>query len=326
MNLRLALAVLVLLAIVPNCIEVNAVTYTVTTLDDHDDGTCDSDCTLREAINKAQADCWDAIDLINFDPSLSGTIYLKSLLPSLTCPMVVDGDRRITLSGGGTLSYGLVIYAWDGSIDPDITIRGLFFEGFGSAGIIVHPSGQVLMEGVEVKGSRVGVTIYSTSASAKVTLRELSVHDNLEQGIYVTAPHTPGEAEIRVERSYIYANYHGIWIDGVNEVRNVTIGDPSDSRSGNYVYGNEAEGILLSGDVRRAVVTHNLVGTDGSSPRPNLMGGIVLTNGVKESEILNNEVAYNSYQNILITGKGTEGNLVEGNYVYCDPTLKDPLC
>lgn len=328
MHRDLAVAVLLTLATVLQIVSLEAGTYTVTTLDDHDDGYCDSDCTLREAIKAAQFNCWDAVDLINFDQSLSGTIYLNSELPHLTCPMVLDGGGRVALSGSNTVGYGLIVYAWDGSGDPDITVRGLSFEGFARAGVMISPFGQVLIEGVEVRSSNLGLVIYSTSASARVTLRGLEVHGNSGQGLYVVPSDlfNVGEAGIRVERSRFHSNYQGILVHGVKEIRNVMIGDPSNSDSGNYVYGNEAEGILLSGSVIGAVIAHNSVGTDGSLPKPNLLGGVVLADGVRESTILSNEVAYNGYQNILLMGSGTELNSVEGNYVHCDPTLGDPLC
>lgn len=328
MRRGIAVAGLFILVAALHSAVVKADTYVVTTLDDHDDGACDSDCTLREAIKAAQSDCWNAVDLIIFDQSLSGTIYLSSELPLLTCPMVVDGGGRVALSGSNAVGYGLIVYAWDGSSDPDVTVRGLSFEGFAQAGVMISPSGQALIEDVEVRDSRIGLVIYSTSASAKVTLRRLEVHGNSGQGLYVTPSSlfNVGEAEIRVERSRFYSNYQGIWIHGAKEIRNVMIGDPLNSDSGNYVYGSEAEGILLSGSVVGAVITYNSVGTDGSSPKPNMLGGIVLANGVRESKVLSNEVAYNGYQNILLTGSGIELNLIEGNYVHCDPNLGDPLC
>ncbi|MEM1984252.1 MAG: right-handed parallel beta-helix repeat-containing protein [Candidatus Korarchaeum sp.] len=236
------------------------------------------------------------------------------------------GDGRITINGNRAIDYGLLIYAWDGTSDPDIVLKGMIIEDFTNAGIYIEPSGQVLVDGVEVRRSGVGVAIYSGSRG-RVTLRGLSVHDNNWQGIYVVASSDPGETEIIVESSRVYGNAQGIWINGSSKaVINVFIGDPLNSDSRNYVYGNSAEGIVLSGNVRNSVVAHNVVGSDGSSPRPNAMGGITLANGVSNCRIINNEVAYNGYQNILLMGNGTEGNEVDGNYVHCDPTLQEPLC
>ena len=61
----------------------------VTTLDDHDDGTCNTaDCTLREAINLANT---RTNSLIGFSPGLTGTIQLASVLPSLTASVAIQG-------------------------------------------------------------------------------------------------------------------------------------------------------------------------------------------------------------------------------------------
>src|SRR2546421_10062855 len=63
------------------------VPFTVTTLDDHNDGTCDSDCTLREAIQAANTTAGP--DTINF--SVTGTINLKSALPDITDNLEIIG-------------------------------------------------------------------------------------------------------------------------------------------------------------------------------------------------------------------------------------------
>ncbi len=58
------------------------ITFGVTTADDHDDGTCDSDCTLREAINAANANPGpDSIDLV---PGFTPNFYPNDQLPAAT--------------------------------------------------------------------------------------------------------------------------------------------------------------------------------------------------------------------------------------------------
>lgn len=76
------------------------VTYTVNNLGDADDGTCNStNCTLREAINAANAN--DGDDQIIFT-ALTGTITLSSSLPAITDNLGVDGQgAKITIDGNG---------------------------------------------------------------------------------------------------------------------------------------------------------------------------------------------------------------------------------
>ncbi len=347
--LSLILVMLMIVPILP-LKKVSAATYTVNTLDDHDDGHCTTgDCTLREAINAARDSCWDAVDTIEFDPSLSGTIRLKPSLgplPDLTCPMVIDGDGRITISGDydgdgvADVDHAFNVIAWDGSgIDPDIEITGLTFERFTSYSFAVTPQGQVYVHDVEVRYSGIGISIYSTSYSdSRLRVELADVHDNSLQGIYVRVSGSSGKSAITISKSYIYSNgQQGIWLDGTAsgvEFYNVRIGDPSDSSSGNYVYSNGAEGILLSGNVHDSYIYYNKVGMDDSSNRaPNGDGpgskgdgGIVLANGPYGNKVKYNEVAWHYYQNIALVGSGTDSNVLSGNYVHCDPTLTEPQC
>jgi CSLREA domain-containing protein len=62
--------------------------FFVTTVDDHDDGACNADCTLREAIKAANANPGDD-DGIEF--TVTGTINLTSVLPDITGGVSIDG-------------------------------------------------------------------------------------------------------------------------------------------------------------------------------------------------------------------------------------------
>jgi CSLREA domain-containing protein len=66
--------------------------FTVTTLDDVDDGTCDNNCSLREAIYAANDN--PGADTINFN--LSGTIQLDKTLPYIldTAGLTIDGTGQ----------------------------------------------------------------------------------------------------------------------------------------------------------------------------------------------------------------------------------------
>src|SRR5579884_274403 len=120
-------------------------TFTVTTTADHDDGSCTvSDCTLREAINAANANA--GADAIAF--GLTGgapyVIRIESLnggtesLPAITDPVTIDGTTEPGYVSGPPLveiqspvgapvdsaGYGLVVEA------SNVTIRGLAIDGF----------------------------------------------------------------------------------------------------------------------------------------------------------------------------------------------------
>src|SRR6185503_8672502 len=71
--------------------------FTVTTVDDHDDGSCDGgDCTLREAIQAANnAPTADTIDF-----NVKGTISLTSALPVISddVEIIGPGAKALTVS------------------------------------------------------------------------------------------------------------------------------------------------------------------------------------------------------------------------------------
>src|SRR5438874_3534411 len=72
----------------------------VTTVADHDDGTCDSvDCTLREAITRANAVSGN--DTISFRSDVIGTISLQSALPDITTNITIKGPGARTLAVSG---------------------------------------------------------------------------------------------------------------------------------------------------------------------------------------------------------------------------------
>ncbi|HEX2832628.1 MAG TPA: Calx-beta domain-containing protein [Thermoanaerobaculia bacterium] len=102
-----------------------AATYTVNTVADTDDGTCNvANCTLREAINAANGAAGGTIAFgIGSGPV---TIALASALPDLTTPIVIDGTTQPGYAGsplvkinGVAGSHGLTIRS------SDTTVRGL---------------------------------------------------------------------------------------------------------------------------------------------------------------------------------------------------------
>src|SRR5215510_5657014 len=127
-------------------------TFTVNTADDHDDGTCNvADCTLREAINAANAA--GGSDLINFNIPGGGvqSIMPASALPAITDPVSIDGTTQpgfsstplIELNGAGTVRvHGLNFQgASTGSI-----VKGLAINRFGSFGVNID-AGTITVQG-----------------------------------------------------------------------------------------------------------------------------------------------------------------------------------
>ncbi len=111
-------------------------TFTVNTLDDHDDTFCTpDDCTLREAVNAANA--LSGADTITF--SVNGTVTLGSTLPEITSEMTIDGaGQSVTVSGDN--AYRVLLVNASGTLNLNaLTIvdglSGAFEDG---GGILNH--------------------------------------------------------------------------------------------------------------------------------------------------------------------------------------------
>ncbi len=78
-----------------------AATFTVTKTADTNDGVCDGDCSLREAIAAAEANAGP--DVIDFSNLITQPIIISSPFLVITTDMTIDGSRatNLTISGGG---------------------------------------------------------------------------------------------------------------------------------------------------------------------------------------------------------------------------------
>src|SRR5581483_11500149 len=75
-----------------------AASFVVTKLADTNDGVCDADCSLREAMTAAMAA--GSGNTVTF--GLGGTFTLNSTLPVITTTLSIDGTgRSVDLNGGG---------------------------------------------------------------------------------------------------------------------------------------------------------------------------------------------------------------------------------
>ncbi len=99
--------------------------FIVTTTSDGDDGACDSNCTLREAINAANTAPGD--NTITFAPGVFSTSQLSSALPNLSTNMTIQGPgpsvltvRRIT-----TDNYRIFTIDNGTTSGPTVNISGL---------------------------------------------------------------------------------------------------------------------------------------------------------------------------------------------------------
>ena len=294
-GMRVALIVVLLLAaLAPK--QVRATTFTVNTLDDHDDGVCNSaDCTLREALNAAQppGTCdWGVQHIIQF--SVSGTIELDPALgplPDLRCPLIIDGGGSVAISGRGVVDHAFNAYAWDdSSFATDEIVRGLTFRDFSSyaMGIFVwgFPSGSILVEDSSFLSSPVGIVVEPRIPGSVTTLRGVQVQGASQWGIVVRA--TSGRVIIDSSTITSCGASSGGEIGGINILR-----------SGNAT-------VTLS----HLTVSNNGIGVQVyASPD---------YSGTSVTELVNSDVGYNADQGVLLRG---DGYPVDGVYIGVDSSL-----
>ena len=141
-----------------------AVTYDVNQLGDAGDGTCDATCTLRDAIDDANASA-AVPDVITFT-TVAGTISPTSQLPDVTDPLTINGESApgwavgtpvIELEGSGAgAAHGLGFAA--GSTPS--TVQGLVINRFSAQGILTPVGGGT----VTIRGNFIGTNLAGTAA------------------------------------------------------------------------------------------------------------------------------------------------------------------
>ena len=308
-------------------LKVSADTFVVDNTVDPGDGVCGAPgCTLREAIDSANAN--PGADIINFSIPGTGvhTITPTSALPDITETVTIDGYTQpgalentlavgnnavllIELNGtsAGPLADGIVV-----SIDGCL-IRGLVINRFAGSGIFLFGASATgnIVEGnfigtnaagtIDLGNDNDGVTmtnssnntIGGTSAGAR---NIISANDN---GVAITGDLASG--------NQIMGNYIGTDVTGTIELGNsendVAIAAPGNTiggmtaGAGNVLSGSNA-GIQIGGS--GAVgnqVQGNRIGTDatGTLPLPNIVGVLLITSDT------------------LIGGPGSAGNIIVSN-------------
>src|SRR5437588_331887 len=134
-----------------------AATFTVNTADDHNDGVCNAaDCTLREAINAANAG-----DRISFNIPGAGVHTINATNGfSITKAVTIDGTSQpgfagaplieINGAGAGAAVNGLNINA------PSVTIKGLIINRFSGYAINFDSFGNSSVQGCYIGTNATG--------------------------------------------------------------------------------------------------------------------------------------------------------------------------
>jgi len=139
------------------------ITYGVTTEDDHDDGNCDGDCTLREAINAANASA--GYDVIRGISQSFNDFTVTSELPWLTDPVGINIPPDVTwYIRGNSCTAGCY---------------GLFVDADGCGADLVQ-----MLEFVKSPGGARGIGLFVRN-SYHSWLNKVAAKDNEGRGAYV---------------------------------------------------------------------------------------------------------------------------------------------
>jgi CSLREA domain-containing protein len=286
----------------PTTAQAAATTFIVNSTNDVDDGTCDAThCSLREAINAANAN--SGTDTIAFNISGAGphTIQPASALPTITDPVIIDGYTqpgaspntngpglglntvlKIELDGtdAGAFIHGLDITAGSS------TVRGLVINRFGidSHGISLHTNGGNVIEG----------NFIGTDVTGSVDL------GNGQDGVNIgfAAPNNIIGGTTSNARNLISGNTNGVSISGSGATGNVVQGN---------LIGTDVTGTVALGNLRGIWVSSALNTIGGTTP-----GARNVISGNTGSSIFS--------RGIRIYGAAATGNKVQGNFIGTDVT------
>lgn len=250
---------------------------TVTTAADTNDGVCDSQCSLREAIATAQSG-----SAIAFSPLFGDfqTIALSGTELVIDKDLQIEGPgaRLLTIKGNGA---SRIIRVTSGNTVgiSGLTVTGGVADtgGTGSNGGGIFNSGDLTLTNVSVAGNTaldVGGGIF-TEAAATLTVSSSTISGNTAQGaggggIYTNGPLTVTNATISGNSGLAGGAIDSY--DGTVTVRNTTITNNSATSLGGGVYNN------LATTVKNTIIAGNHAPTapdflfDANSEGYNLIG------------------------------------------------------
>lgn len=266
--LSVVLVMLIVMAVTPN--SASAATLTVTKIADTNDGTCDADCSLREAITAANAA--GGTDTINFAIPGTGvhTIQPTSSLPDISSPVIIDGysqsgsnpntavspnplNGTITIQLDGQLSGGAsngitFVSGSDGS-----QVKGLVINRFALDGIDIADAGSISVTGNYIGTDTNGMTDLGNGGRGVGSVTNVVSNNNLVGGT------SPAERNVISGQSggagnegiaicnvcndwIVQGNYIGVGSDGQTAIPNQDAGISSNTGSAGMLIGGTASG------------------------------------------------------------------------------------
>lgn len=263
--------------------------FVVNSTADTDDGTCNAaNCTLREAINAANAKPGSdrIIVAIGSGPQ---TIAPQSVLPQITDAVTIDattqpgfaGTPIIELNGANAGSASGLSFAGGNSV-----VRGFIVNRFSTTGIAVGKGGNNIIEGNYVGTNTAGTTDLGNGG----------------EGISLDTANNVIGGTVAAARNVISGNQlNGVFFG-------TFFSDPAENNliQGNYIGASAAGNALIRNEF-------NGISTNSAPGSPNnIIGGT--------SAGSRNIIAGSIFNRVDITYVGSSGTLVQGNYIGTDVT------
>ncbi len=295
------------------CLEASATTFIVTKTADTDDGVCNSDCSLREAI--VAANSAPTVDIINFDPAVFNAAQIITLGGS---ELTIGAGTNLTINGPGpsllTISgnnQSRVLFVGESA---EANINGLKITGGNGVGNYSYGGGIKFFNFCTVNLNNVVITDNRVNggqgggffiANATLTMTNSVVSNNRGPlgggGIFIY------ESTVTLINSTVTGNVEGCGIQNIGGTLNLQSSTVSD----NFTLGdgggidNDGGNVTLNG----SIISGN-VGRQGG-------GGISGTNGsisITDSTITNNRAEFfggggiKSYGRLTIAGSTISNN------------------
>ena len=220
----------------------------------------------------------------------------------------------ITSNGQDGISSGVIVVG----ASSNITIYGNSITGNGGNGVTV-------IEDFATDTAPQGVRIHLNTINNNGFLAGDGVGIQIAGAVTGVDPNLCNLAggSVSISGNSIYSNAaQGILIErtpaGSNGPQNVCIGiDPVNGGPQNFIYNNAQEGVLLRDPgTSNNIVANSYIGTpNGVTAAPNGNAGVSIYGGATNNIVEGNTIRYNQYQNVLISGVGTTGNIVRNNTI-----------
>jgi CSLREA domain-containing protein len=268
-------------------------TFVVTKAADTNDGTCDSDCSLREAIVAANGHPnGDGPDIITFAIPGSGSqqiAVLGSPLPAISQPVVIDGDTERTTGTGIGATVKAIVINGDGA---GANANGLVL-GTGSGGSTI--------KGLAIRNFQCGAPCSSFGYGVVLRSDGNTVTQNyigLSAAGDVAGPNHGG----------------GVLVTGNGNIVGDNASPPghADLTKGNVISGNNGPGITLS-SAGSSKIAGNLIGTNSAGADLGNTDGIAVLSGGANTLGPENRIVHNGGNGISM---GSANNRVVANSIH----------